>query len=207
MPRVLVLGSRNRKKLGELAELLEPHGLILKTLADFSSALEVEETGDTFAANARLKATQQAKHLGEWVLGEDSGLSVDALGGAPGVYSARFSDPGATDERNNQLLLEKLQGVPIAKRTAHYTCYAALSDPRGDIRAESEGLCRGRILLEPAGSGGFGYDPLFEVIECHRTFGELAPAVKAVLSHRSRAMRQLVPQIIALARSGVWLDA
>ena len=207
MPRALVLGSHNRKKLGELAELLEPHGLILKTLADFPSAIEVEETGDTFAANARLKATLQAKHLGQWVLGEDSGLSVDALGGAPGVYSARFSDPGATDERNNQLLLEKLGNVPLEKRTAHYTCYAALSDPQGNIRAESEGLCRGRILLEPAGSGGFGYDPLFEVIECHRTFGELAPAVKAVLSHRSRAMRQLVPQIVALARSGVWLDA
>lgn len=198
MPHLLVLGSRNRKKLGELAELLTPHGFELKTLADFPQAIEVEETGETFAENARLKATVQAKHLKQWVLGEDSGLSVDALGGAPGVYSARFSDPGATDERNNALLLEKLREAPLEKRTAHYTCYAALSDPQGNVRAESEGICRGRILLEPAGSGGFGYDPLFEVIECHRTFGELAPAVKAVLSHRSRAIRQLVPQILAL---------
>jgi XTP/dITP diphosphohydrolase len=206
MPRLLVLGSRNRKKLGELVELLEPHGLVLKTLADFPAAIEVEETGDTFAANARLKATLQAKHLGQWVLGEDSGLSVDALGGAPGVYSARFSGPGATDERNNHLLLEKLQRVPLEKRTAHYTCYSALSDPQGAVRAESEGICRGRILLEPAGNGGFGYDPLFEIVECHQTFGELAPAVKAVLSHRSRAMRQLVPQIVALARRSEWRD-
>jgi XTP/dITP diphosphohydrolase len=204
MPRVLVLGSRNRKKLGELAGLLEPHGLVLKTLADFPEAIDVEESGDTFAANARLKATLQAKHLKQWVLGEDSGLSVAALGGAPGVYSARFSDPGATDERNNALLLEKLSAVPLDQRGAHYTCYASLSDPDGNVRAQSEGICRGRILFEPAGSGGFGYDPLFEVVEYHRTFGELAPAVKAVLSHRSRAIRQLVPQIIALIQSGAW---
>ena len=204
MPRLLVLGSHNRKKLGELAALLEPQGLVLKTLADFPAAIEVAETGDTFAANARLKATLQARHLQQWVLGEDSGLSVDALSGAPGVYSARFSDPGATDERNNGLLLEKLAAVPLEKRGAHYTCYAALSDPEGNVKAESEGICRGRILKVPAGSGGFGYDPLFEVVECHRTFGELAPAVKAVLSHRSRAIRLLVPQIVALIESGNW---
>src|SRR5438132_216270 len=122
MSRLLVLGSRNRKKLGELAELLQPHGLALKTLADFPNAIEVEETGDTFGANARLKAVVQARHLGQWVLGEDSGLSVDALDGAPGILSARFSDPGATDQRNNALLLEKLHGVPLDKRAAQYTC-------------------------------------------------------------------------------------
>jgi XTP/dITP diphosphohydrolase len=183
---------------------LEPHGLALKTLADYPDAIEVEETGDTFAANARLKATLQARRLKQWVLGEDSGLSVDALGGAPGVRSARFSDPGATDERNNALLLEKLHGVPSEKRSAHYTCYAALSDPDGAVRAESEGICRGRILAKRVGSGGFGYDPLFEIIECHRTFGELSPAVKAVLSHRSRAIRQLVPRIASLINSGTW---
>lgn len=204
MSRLLVLGSRNRKKLGELAELLTPHGFELKTLADFPEAVEVEETGDTFAANARLKATLQAKHLQHWVLGEDSGLSVDALGGAPGVRSARFSDPGATDERNNALLLQKLLDVSLAKRTAHYTCYAVLSDPDGNVRAESEGVCRGRILTQAAGSGGFGYDPLFEIIELHHTFGELSPAVKSVLSHRSRTIRQLVPQIMALIDQGLW---
>jgi XTP/dITP diphosphohydrolase len=199
MSALLVLGTHNRKKLGELAELLAPHGLELKTLAEFPAAIEVAETGQTFAENARLKATQQARHLKAWVLGEDSGLSVDALGGAPGVLSARFSDPGATDGRNNRLLLEKLQGVPLEKRTAHYTCYAALADPEGNVRAQSEGICRGRILLEPAGSGGFGYDPLFEIVECHRTFGELPAAVKSVLSHRSRAIRQIAPQIALLS--------
>jgi XTP/dITP diphosphohydrolase len=204
MARLLVLGSRNRKKLGELAELLEPHGLSLKTLADFPDAIEVEETGQTFAENAWLKAVVQARHLNQWVLGEDSGLSVDALGGAPGVRSARFSDPGATDGRNNALLLEKLRDVPLEKRGAHYTCYAVLSDPVGNVRAESEGICRGRILTEAAGSGGFGYDPLFEIIECHRTFGELSPAVKSVLSHRSRAIRQVVPQISVVIDRGEW---
>jgi XTP/dITP diphosphohydrolase len=204
MSRLLVLGSHNRKKLGELVELLGPHGFELRTLADFPQAIAVEESGQTFAENARLKASGQARHLGQWVLGEDSGLSVDALGGAPGVYSARFSDPGATDERNNDLLLEKLSNLPLERRTAHYTCYAALADPQGNIRAESEGQCRGRILTARAGSGGFGYDPLFEIVECHQTFGELAPAVKSVLSHRSRAIRLLVPQLVQLVRSGGW---
>src|SRR5262245_39913426 len=109
MSRVLVLGSRNRKKVLELAGLLEPHGFTLKTLADFPEAMDVAETGDTFAANAQLKAANQARHLEQWVLGEDSGLSVDCLDGAPGIFSARFSGPGATDESNNKLLLEKLQ--------------------------------------------------------------------------------------------------
>lgn len=204
MPQLLVLGSRNRKKLGELSELLAPYGFELKTLADFPESIEVEESGQTFGENARLKATLQARHLGQWVLGEDSGLSVDALGGAPGVYSARFSDPGATDERNNDLLLEKLQAVSLEERRAHYTCHAALSRPDGNVVAESEGICRGRILLERAGSGGFGYDPLFEIVECHQTFGELSAAVKAVLSHRSRAIRQIVPQLVALVQSGAW---
>ncbi|MCI0360510.1 MAG: RdgB/HAM1 family non-canonical purine NTP pyrophosphatase [Planctomycetaceae bacterium] len=204
MSRVLVLGTRNRKKLGELVELLAPHGFTLQTLADFAAAIEVEETGDSFAANAALKATVQAKHLGQWVLGEDSGLAVDALGGAPGIFSARYSGEGATDQKNNELLLEKLRDVPLARRTAHYVCAAALSDPTGHVQATSQGICRGRILFAPAGSGGFGYDPLFEVIECHRTFGELAPAVKAVLSHRSRAMRELLPQLVRLAAIGQW---
>src|SRR6478752_6508933 len=127
MSRLIVLGSHNRKKLRELEELLVPHGFELKTLADFPNAIEVAETGTTFGENARLKAIVQAKHLGHWVLGEDSGLSVEALGGAPGVYSARFSDPGATDERNNALLLEKLIAVSLDNRWAFYTCHAALS--------------------------------------------------------------------------------
>lgn len=202
--RILVLGSRNKKKLGELVELLAPYGFELRSLADYPNAVEVDETGDTFAANAGLKATIQAEHLGEWVLGEDSGLCVEALAGNPGVYSARFSGAGATDAANNQKLLHELANYPLDKRRAHYVCHATLSDPQGVIRAESEGHCYGRILLTAAGSGGFGYDPLFEIPEYHRTFGELSPAVKAVLSHRARAMRDLLPQILRLIRTNAW---
>jgi XTP/dITP diphosphohydrolase len=201
---VLVLGTGNRKKLAELTDLLAPLQLELKSLADFPNALVVEETGDSFASNAALKATQQARHLGHWVLGEDSGLAVDALKGAPGIYSARYSDPGATDERNNQKLLIELANVPLEKRTAHYVCHATLSDPLGKIRAESEGWCRGRLRTGYAGSGGFGYDPLFEIVEYHRTFGELASPVKAMLSHRARAVRQLIPEMMSLIDQQLW---
>jgi XTP/dITP diphosphohydrolase len=202
--RVLVLGTRNAKKRQELVDLLGPLGFELRTLDDVPQAIEMEETGATFADNARLKASTQAKHLGAWVLGEDSGLAVDALEGRPGVFSARYSGPGATDDANNQKLLNELAGVPWEKRTAYYVCRAALADPAGAIRAESEGTCRGRIREAPAGSGGFGYDPLFEVIEYHRTFGELGSAVKSAISHRARALERLVPQLLHVVRTGEW---
>lgn len=201
---LLVLGTGNRKKGLELVDLLGDVGLSLKTLADFSNAISVEETGTTFAENAALKAVQQAKHLGQWVLGEDSGLAVDALGGAPGVYSARYSGPGATDESNNRLLLDNLRDVPPQRRTAHYVCHAILSDPQGNVLAESEDYCHGLLRYEPVGSGGFGYDPLFEIPEYHLTFAELGSAVKAVLSHRARAIRRMIPRLMELVDSGQW---
>jgi XTP/dITP diphosphohydrolase len=194
----LVLGTNNRKKGQELAEVLFPVGLRLSVLADFPQAISVVEDGDTFTANAALKATQQARHLGLWVLGEDSGLMVDALGGAPGVYSARYSGENASDESNNRLLLERLGELPLNERTAGYVCHMTVSDPSGTVRAESEGICRGRILFSGRGTNGFGYDPLFEIIEYHRTFGELSPLVKACLSHRARAARLLIPKLVKL---------
>lgn len=193
---VLVLGTRNAKKQRELEMLLSPYNILLKSLADLPDSIEVEETGTTFEENATLKAVQQAKHLGQWVLGEDSGLSVEALGGAPGVYSARFSGPDATDEKNNALLLEKLQGVPLEKRTAWYTCHMTLSDPEGNVHIQCERRCYGRILPAQHGSGGFGYDPMFEIPEYHQTFGQLGDSVKSVLSHRARANRDFVPQLL-----------
>ena len=195
---VLVLGTRNAKKQRELEMLLSPHNILLKSLADLPDSIEVEETGTTFEENATLKAVEQAKHLGQWVLGEDSGLSVAALDGAPGVYSARFSGPDATDEKNNALLLEKLKNVPLEKRTAWYTCHMTLSDPTGKVHIQCERRCYGRILLEPHGSGGFGYDPMFEIPEYHQTFGQLGDSVKSVLSHRARANRQFVPQLLPI---------
>jgi XTP/dITP diphosphohydrolase len=204
VPRTLILGTRNRKKLGELIGLLAPHGFELHTLADYPNAIEVEETGNTFAENAALKAVQQARHLKAWVLGEDSGLSVDGLDGAPGVYSARFAGEGATDEKNNDLLLEKLRDVPLERRTAHYTCHATLSDPSGVIHADVEDYCLGRIRFARQGSGGFGYDPLFEVVEYGQTFGELPGEVKAEISHRAKAIKRLVPMILRLVENGAW---
>jgi XTP/dITP diphosphohydrolase len=193
----LVIGTHNRKKGIELAEMLAPRGFSVVTLDDLPNAIEVVEDGDSFEANARLKASQQAVHLGRWVLADDSGLAVDALGGAPGVYSARFAGPNANDEANNCLLLEKLSNTPLEKRSAHYVCHVAVADPTGAIRAESHDICRGRIRFEPIGANGFGYDPLFEVVEYHCTFGELSPRVKQALSHRSRALRAIVPKLVA----------
>jgi XTP/dITP diphosphohydrolase len=199
---MLVLGTTNGGKLVELIDLLEPHGIPCASLAGLAGAVDVEETGATFAENAALKARGQAVALGRWVLAEDSGLVVPALGGAPGVFSARFSGSAAgadretVDRRNNAVLLERLAGRTGRERGAHYACHAALADPDGRIVAVAEGTCHGRIADTPAGGGGFGYDPLFIVSEYHRTFGELPPAVKAVISHRARALRALIPAVV-----------
>jgi XTP/dITP diphosphohydrolase len=202
--RRLVLGTRNRHKVKELSPLLAPLKVDVVALDAFSQAVEVVEDGETFAANAALKATVQAKHLGEWVLGEDSGIVVPALGGEPGVYSARYAGPQATDEANNQRLLSKLDQSPLPNRVAYYVCHMTLADPGGSVCADCEAECHGRIAQQPAGSGGFGYDPLFELIEYHRTFGELGDAVKKVLSHRSRAARLLRTEIARLIELGRW---
>ena len=148
---------------------------------------DVEEDGRTFAENAAKKASQVARQLNHWVIGEDSGLMVDALNGAPGIYSARYSGAGATDEKNNAKLIAELAGIPDEKRGAGYICSVALSNPAGEIRIACEGTCRGRILHESNGDGGFGYDPYFLIPEYHLTFGQLSSVVKHRLSHRARA--------------------
>lgn len=198
----IVLSSRNRKKLKELVEFLEPLGIRMLTVADFPEAEEVEETGATFAQNAALKATKVAARLKRWTVGEDSGLCVNALGGQPGIHSARYADPGATDERNIDKLLSALGGVPLENRGAYYVSYLCLSNPQGEVCATAEGKCHGRIMESRHGSGGFGYDPIFEIVELHKTFGELNPVVKSVLSHRSRSIALFVPQVRKLIESG-----
>ncbi len=198
----LVIGSRNAKKRDELVSLLAPRGIEVQTLADFPDLThQVDEDGDTFEHNARKKATEYAKARGQWVLADDSGVCIDALGGAPGVYSAHYAGAHGDDAANNALVLEQLAGLPAEKRGAHYVAMLVLADPAGNVRAETRGECHGRILTEPRGDGGFGYDPLFEVREYHRTFGEMGPAVKRALSHRSRAMRAMLPQIVKMLAS------
>jgi XTP/dITP diphosphohydrolase len=191
----LVLASRNKKKLGELVELLGDLPLELVDLSGYPQAPEVDETADTFAGNAELKAVQVAQSLGEWTIGEDSGLVVPGLGGRPGVYSARFAGTHGDDAANNALLLKELAGKTGDERAAYYVSTLCLCDPAGAVKATAEGRCHGRIIELPRGDGGFGYDPLFLIPEWHRTFGELSATVKHALSHRGRAVGQLRPAV------------
>lgn len=195
---VLVLASRNRKKMRELSALLQPYAISLKTADDFPEAPEIDETGDTFAENAKLKATGVAGAIRQWALADDSGLAVDSLRGAPGVYSARYAGVGATDQQNNDQLLKDLQDVADDQRWARFVCHLSLSDPQGHERLSVGESCRGQILREPLGAEGFGYDPLFWIPEYHQTFGQLGLTVKEFLSHRSRALRLLIPQMVRL---------
>ncbi|QDT65735.1 RdgB/HAM1 family non-canonical purine NTP pyrophosphatase [Calycomorphotria hydatis] len=195
----LVVASRNKGKIREIEELLGPLGFKVRGISEFPDVAETIEDGETFAENAAKKAREAAVHLGRWALGEDSGLCVDALGGRPGIYSARYSGDDATDEKNNAKLMEELADVPDAKRSAHYECHVAVSDETGEIRLTSSGQCCGRIADAPRGENGFGYDPYFLLPEYHRTFGELPAVVKRHLSHRARAFEQLSSGMRSLA--------
>ena len=206
----LVLGTRNRKKGQEMAEMIVPAWpadrhlarLTIQTLDDYPEIPEVIEDADTFAGNARKKAGETAMALGQWVLADDSGLAVDALKGAPGVFSARYAGEPTDDAANNRKLLEALAETPDPRRTAAFRCHLALADPTGAIRAESKGMCRGWITRELKGENGFGYDSLFLILEYHQTFGELGSLVKRHLSHRARAFEQIRPRIIQLIAAG-----
>ena len=189
--RILVFATRNRGKIAELTALVAPLGVTVKAAADLPGVPEVEEDGETFEANAVKKAREVAAACGLPALADDSGLEVDALDGAPGVHSARYSGEGATDARNNKKLVAALQGVATEQRTAHFTCAMAFVDPKSEGDAAlhvSHGRCDGVILDAPRGEGGFGYDPLFYVAEHEATFAELPRDVKNTMSHRARAL-------------------
>jgi XTP/dITP diphosphohydrolase len=196
--KTLFLGTNNRKKIIELVHLLEPRGFSLKVPADFEDVFDVDETGTTFIENARLKAVAQARRRGLWAIGEDSGLCVPALNGEPGVYSARFSGENANDQSNNALLLERMREIPEGQRQAYYVSTVVLADPEGGVHVEASGECWGRILTEARGQGGFGYDPLFEIVEYHQTFAEMGLNVKRAISHRARALRSFLRKLDAM---------
>ena len=197
MPQpTLVIGSRNKKKIGELEDLLRPHEIAVRSVSEFDNVADVIEDGDSFAANAAKKACETANAIGHWVMGEDSGLCVNALKGAPGIYSARYSGENATDDQNNSKLIAELANVPESKRAAHYVCSVAIANPQGEVCLAVEGQCHGVIATAPRGTNGFGYDPYFLIPEYHKTFGELGPIVKQCLSHRSRALAQLIPALV-----------
>ncbi len=194
-PSELVLATFNAGKLRELGVLLAAPGRVLRPLAEFPGASEPAETGATLLDNARLKAEAALRHTGLPALADDSGLEVDALGGAPGPRSARFAGERADDAANLALLLERLRAVPAGARGARFRTVCVARFPDGDERV-GEGVLEGFITVAPRGSGGFGYDPVFEVAGSGRTLAELGPEEKNAISHRARALR-------ALAR---WLD-
>lgn len=189
----LVLATRNRGKVLEMAGYLEEAGLEVVSL-DEVGAPSVDEVGETLAENAELKAVAAAEATGLWALGEDTGLEVDALGGAPGVRSARFAGEQATDEENNAKLLAELSGVAESKRTARFRTVMALAAPDGRTWT-TEGSLEGLILGAPRGEGGFGYDPLFFSPEAGRTLAELSTNEKDAISHRGQALRAMIALI------------
>jgi XTP/dITP diphosphohydrolase len=191
----LVIASGNPGKLRELSALLEPLDYEVHNQSEFNVP-DVAETGTTFVENAIIKARNAAQHTGLPAVADDSGIEVDALNGAPGVYSARFSGPGANDDSNNALLVDKLRNVDEAHRSARYRAvivYMAHADDPSPIICE--GSWEGIIMLEPKGENGFGYDPYFHVPTHNCRSAELEPGVKNQLSHRGQALRQLVERL------------
>ena len=196
MPRVkeIVLATRNQHKGAELAALLGGLEVRIRTLADFPTAPEVKEDGVTCEANAIKKATEVARATGLTAVADDTGLEVDALGGRPGVYAARYAGEQATYDDNCHKLLQELAGVPQAKRTARFLTVAAIASPGGEVHI-AQGTLDGLITEESRGERGFGYDPVFFVPEIGKTLAELAPEEKNRVSHRARAfvkMREIL---------------
>lgn len=192
-----LLATSNLGKLREYEPLLDGLPVRWTLLSDLELDLEVEETGTTFEENARLKAVTYAQASGLPTLADDSGLEVDALDGAPGVRSARYAGPSASDEDRYRLLLHNLEGVPDDQRMARFVCVAAMALPSGPI-ATALGTVEGRITREPRGAGGFGYDPVFWVAEKGRTMAQLEQDEKNRISHRGRAVTALRPEIVRL---------
>jgi XTP/dITP diphosphohydrolase len=192
----LLIATRNRGKLKEIQRLLADCDIVVKGLETYDGLPEVVEDGDTFEANARKKAATMARLTGCMALADDSGLTVRALGGKPGIFSARYAGEKATDADNNRKLLNDMADVPVGQRQAAFHCVMALCSPSGDCRL-FEGRLDGEILLQPRGEGGFGYDPLFMVPSYGCTLAELPLDVKNRISHRGLALKKLIDHLLA----------
>ena len=190
----IVVATRNAGKVAEIAAALADLPVTLRSLRDFGAVPDAVEDGDTFEANAVLKAKHYARYTGMACLADDSGLEVDALGGAPGVFSARYAGEGAGDAANNAKLLRELAGVPAHRRSARFRCVLAFLDEDGTLLV-TEGTCEGIILEQPRGTGGFGYDPLLYLPELGKTVAELTIAEKNAVSHRGKALRQMAAML------------
>ena len=189
LPNELLVATRNEGKVAELRPLLaRALPVKLRSLAEFPEIGEVEETGVTFAENASLKARAYAEQSQLWTLSDDSGLEVDALNGAPGVYSARYGGPDLTFAERIKMLLDEMARSGGADRRARFVCAIAIADPGGEIVHLSTGICEGWIADAPRGTNGFGYDPVFVPEGYDQTFGELSTKIKERISHRARAL-------------------
>lgn len=198
----LLLGTQNKGKVRELMELIGDGDIIVTTPVDEDVDQPVDETGDTFQENASLKAVTYAARSGLVTLADDSGLVVDALNGAPGVRSARYAGPDASDSEHYQLLLKNLSDVPDGKRAARFVSVVAVATPTGDVKL-CEGICEGIIGTQPEGEGGFGYDPVFYIPELGKTMAQLTLEEKNRISHRARAFRKAMPIVSRILKEWV----
>lgn len=198
MTRKLLVATHNYGKVSEYSDMLSDLDITWLSLDDLGLNLNVEEHGSTFEANARLKASAYAQAAGCLTLADDSGLVVDALDGEPGIHTARYGGPGLTSEERYQFLLRNLEGIPLDERTARFVCVIALADKNGQILATASGTVEGVIALQPAGDGGFGYDPIFFLPQVGSMMAELSPETKHSLSHRGNALRAIEPQLRAI---------
>lgn len=185
----LLIATRNPGKIRELESLLGALPLRLRSLTEFPSIPEVDETGATFTENAVLKAVSYARQSALWTLADDSGLEVDALNGAPGVFSARYAGPEASDAQRVTLLLDELSRTNGQQRRARFVCVIAIADTDGQLAHVAQGSCDGHLAEAPRGTGGFGYDPIFIPDGYRQTFGELSVEIKQSISHRARALQ------------------
>ena len=204
MPRLL-LATNNAGKIAEFRQLLAGCGWELVSFTDLSLSLDEEEVGDTYEDNARMKAVKAAQVSGLHALADDSGLDVDALGGAPGPRSARFGGEGTSHQEKMALLLERLKGTPPGQRGCRFVCVIAVADPKGEVRL-CQGRCEGLVAEAPRGEGGFGYDPIFYLPELGKTMAELTAEEKNVVSHRGRAAqqaRQVLEELLHEQRKGL----
>ena len=190
--RRLIIATHNRKKAGEMVQILSARfpSLELLTLADFDGAPEPEETGSTYQENANIKALSSARFTREWSLADDAGLEIDALEGAPGLYSKRFGGEDLPFPEKMALILDSLRDTPEELRTARFRCCVALADPDEQVRL-FEATCEGRIVKEPSGAGGFGYDPIFYLPQLNCTMADLTAEQKHEISHRGKVLRML----------------
>jgi len=188
----LLVATKNNEKVAELKNLLSNFPVRLRSLREFVDAGDVKETGENFKENAALKAQGYALHTGLWSLADDSGLEVEALRGAPGIFSARYGGKSATDQVKIKKLLRELNKKQNDERFARFVCAMAISDEKGEIKFVAEGVCNGRISLEPRGNNGFGYDSIFIPAGFNETFGELSSEIKQQISHRAQASKKII---------------